>query len=98
MVPPPLPASVAVVVSSAVSMKLPPPGGSITGSAETSAGIPLGEKPAALAAPSPTPTGTPAGVSMPRLGSCSTITSSASPQVLPVSASRLDLPTDQAGY
>ena len=35
---------------------------------------------------------------MPALGSCSTITSSASPQVLPARASRLDRPTVHAGY
>src|SRR6185295_12302234 len=68
------------------------------GSADTSAGIPLGPKPCAVTAPRARPTGALTGASMPALGSCSTITSLASPHVLPVSASRLDRPTDQAGY
>ena len=45
-----------------VSAKLPVPWGSMTGSADTSAGIPLGSKPCAVTEPSASPTGTlPAG-------------------------------------
>ena len=93
-----VPSSPAVTLLSAASTKLPPPGGSLTGSAEISAGIPLGEKPSKVTEPRASPTATPTGVSMLALGSCSTMTSSARPQVLPVSASRLERPTDQDGY
>ena len=96
VVPPSVPASL-VLTTPSVSAKLPP-GRSITGSAETSDGMPFGVKPSAVAEPSASPTDTPIGVSSPALGSSSTITSSASPQVLPVSACRLDRPTDHAGY
>ena len=50
------PASLLVTTPS-LSVKLPPPGGSITGSAETSAGIPLAVKPSAVVAPSASPAG-----------------------------------------
>src|SRR5438309_3666457 len=74
----------------------------MTGSARTSAGIPLGVKesvrPAPRACATTGPTEPPTGDSMPALGSDSTSTSSASPHVLPVNASRLERPTDHAGY
>ncbi|SLD48417.1 Uncharacterised protein [Mycobacteroides abscessus subsp. massiliense] len=44
------------------------------------------------------PIGASIGCSIPALGSSSTITSLASPQPLPRRASRLERPTDQAGY
>jgi hypothetical protein len=98
VVPPSVPASLAVMVPVSVSAKLEVPGDSMTGSADTSAGMPLGPNPSEVTAPSAWLAGTPTGVSMPAFGSCSTRTSLASPQVLPVSASRLDRPTLQAGY
>src|SRR6476659_8194036 len=70
----------------------------MTGSADTSEGIPLGLNPSEVTEPSASPTGTPMGGSRPSLGSCSTRTSSAMPQVFPVRASRLDRPTVHAGY
>src|SRR5271156_559169 len=97
VVPPSMPASLLVTIPSSLT-KLRSPGRSITGSADTSAGIPFGSKPSAKPEPSASFTGTPIGDSIPALGSCSTSTSLASPQVLPVSACRLERPTDHAGY
>ena len=74
------------------------PWGSMTGSADTSAGIPLGLKPSAVRRRAPRRPERRPGSACPALGSCSTITSLASPHVLPVSASRLDRPTVHAGY
>src|ERR1700692_4280142 len=98
VVPPSVPASPLAVVPVVLSTNAPPPGGCISGSADTSNGMPFGVKFEAVTAPSPSATGTPDGVSMPAFGSCSTSTSSASPHVFPVSASRLDRPTVHAGY
>lgn len=70
----------------------------MTESAEMSAGMPLGEKPVDVTEPSASGTGTDTGLKMAALGSSSTRTSVASPQVRPVSACRFDRPTDQAGY
>src|SRR5580693_2932760 len=97
VVPPSVPASLLVTIPSSLT-KLRSPGRSITGSADTSAGIPFGSKPSAKPEPSEYCTGAPIGASIPALGSCSTSTSLASPQVLPVSACRLERPTDHAGY
>src|SRR5947199_386585 len=83
VVPPSVPASFADTVPVSVSAKFEVPGDSITGSADTSAGIPLGPKPSDVTSPSALLTGTPIGVSSPAFGSCSTITSLARPQVLP---------------
>ena len=52
VVPPSVPASLALTVPVSVSAKLAAPGFSITGSAETSLGMPLGPKPSAVTAPS----------------------------------------------
>src|SRR6185312_9081269 len=81
-----------------LSTKAPLPGCCASGSADTTGGTPLGVKFDAMPAPSPSAIGTPAGVSMPALGSCSTKTSLASPQDLPTNDSRLDRPTVHAGY
>src|SRR5580693_5655805 len=97
VVPPSVPASLLVTRPSSLR-KLRSPGRSITGSAETSAGIPLGSKPSSKPASSASFTGTLIGDNKPALGSCSTSTSLASPQVLPLNACRLERPTDQAGY
>ena len=58
----------------------------------------MGENPSEAIAPSASATEDPTGLSIPTFGFCSTITSSASPQVLPVSSAKLERPTDQAGY
>lgn len=97
VVPPSVPASVPVTRPSSLT-KLRSPGRSITGSAETLAGIPLAVNPSDRPAPSASATGALTGGSIPASGSSSTSTSSASPQLLPVSACRLDRPTDHAGY
>ena len=70
----------------------------MTGSADTSAGMPFGVKRSEFTAPRPSAIGTPIGLNMPAFGSCSTITSLASPHVVPNSASRFDRPTVHAGY
>lgn len=60
--------------------------------------MPLGVKASDRPAPRASANGAVTGASMPALGSSSTSTSSASPQVLPAKACRLDRPTDHAGY
>ena len=60
--------------------------------------MPLGSKPSAKLSASGSFSSAETGLSMPALGSCSTRTSVASPHVLPVSACRLERPTDHAGY
>ncbi|CKR18284.1 Uncharacterised protein [Mycobacterium tuberculosis] len=97
MVPPSVPGSLPVISPSSLR-KLRSPGRSITGSAVTSAGMPLGVKASDRPAPRASANGAVTGASMPALGSSSTSTSSASPQVLPAKACRLDWPTDHAGY
>src|ERR1700737_1374258 len=97
VVPPSVPASLLVTSPSSLT-KLRSPGRSITGSADTSAGMPLGSNPSERPEPNPSFTGALPGDSMPALGCCATSTSLASPQVLPVSARRLERPTDHAGY
>src|SRR5947209_7957310 len=97
VVPPSVPASLFVTLLSSLT-KLRSPGRSITGSADTEDGMPLGSNPSANPSASGSFSSAETGLSMPALGSCSTSTSVASPHVLPVRACRLERPTDHAGY